>query len=67
MKKSIREDNIFEGIQGLHGLTFPYFYMEIRRDFIIEDALNLLTKTDSKNLKKPLKVRAFLSLDQIPT
>ena len=61
MKKSIRSDNFFEGIQGLHGLTFPYFYMEIRRDFIIEDALNMLTKTDANNLKKPLKVsNAFI-------
>lgn len=54
MSKSIRSDDTFHAFQGM---MFPFFYMEIRRDNIVEDALNYLTKAETKNLKKPLKIK----------
>ncbi|ORX97741.1 HECT-domain-containing protein [Basidiobolus meristosporus CBS 931.73] len=42
--------------ESLRRLTCPYFVLEIRRDFFIEDTLTQI-EAKARNLKKPLKIR----------
>ncbi|ORX93542.1 HECT-domain-containing protein [Basidiobolus meristosporus CBS 931.73] len=42
--------------ESLRRLTCPYFILEIRREFFVEDALTQI-EAKARNLKKPLKIR----------
>lgn len=53
--KSTLQDAFFRAL--FEGVTEPYFFISIRRDFVYQDTLNALADVDEESLKKQLKVK----------
>lgn len=55
LMKNTLQDAFFRAL--FEGVTEPYFFISVRRDFVYQDTLKVLADVDQENVRKQLKVK----------